>query len=439
MAPLNVSGEVRVPGDKSISHRALMLSALATGTSHVRGILRSADVQSTAAVLRTLGVDVPDLDEDVLRIAGRGRRGLQAPAATLDCGNSGTTTRLMAGVCAGFAFESRFVGDASLSRRPMRRVARPLEAMGAQVLLSCDGLPMTVRGGALRPVVWRSEKSSAQIKSAILLAAVVAGVEATVREPEQSRDHSERMLRAAGVTVSTDQTTVTVSPADTLRPLDIAVPGDPSSAAFFAALAVLCDRGELLLPGVGVNPTRTGFYDALRRMGARIRVEGERREGDEPVGTIVASASGGSLRATAAGGAEIPTMIDELPLLACVAARAVGTTEITGAAELRVKESDRIAAVVANLRTLGVDAEELVDGLRVTGSDRPLRGHVVTHGDHRLAMAFGVLGALPGNEITIDDPDCAIVSFPGFWELLARVTGRGTGSEPGHRARSSLP
>jgi 3-phosphoshikimate 1-carboxyvinyltransferase len=424
MAPLTVGGEVRVPGDKSISHRALMLSALSSGTSTIRGILQSADVHSTADVLRTLGVAVPPLAGETLVIAGRGRRGLLAPSTPLDCGNSGTTTRLMAGICAGHPFESVFVGDASLSRRPMRRVARPLAAMGAEVALAGDVLPMTVRGGALRAIEWTSEKASAQIKSAILLAAVVGGVDAMVREPEPSRDHSERMLRSAGVRVAVNGTSVAVAPAESLDPIHIVVPGDPSSAAFFAALAVLATRGELRLPGVGVNPTRMGFFDALRRMGATIRVGDHRDEGGEPVATITVSAGAGALRATSVGGVEIPTMIDELPLLACVAARVEGTTEITGAGELRVKESDRIATVIANLRALGVDAEELPDGLRVTGSDRPLRGRVESHGDHRLAMAFGILGALPGNAITIDDPACAAVSFPAFWELLASATTR---------------
>ncbi len=422
MAALSIAGEVRVPGDKSISHRALMLATLGSGQSRVRGILRSADVESTAAVLRALGANVPALSSDIT-VSGRGLRGLREATSALDCGNSGTTTRLMAGICAGHAFTSRFIGDASLSRRPMRRVARPLEAMGASVELAGDGLPMTIRGGALRAVDWRSEKSSAQIKSAILLAALVGGVEATVHEPEASRDHSERMLRALGVVVETRGVAVTIHPSTAIAPLDVAVPGDPSSAAFFAALAVLSGRGELRLPGVGLNPTRIGFFRALQRMGASVRFDDVRDEGGEPVGTIVAAASGGVLAGVAVGGNEIPTMIDELPMLACVASRSEGTTEITGAAELRVKESDRIAAVVANLRALGGDAEELPDGMRVTGSDKPLRGRVITHGDHRLAMAFGILATLPGNEITIDDPDCAIVSFPGFWSQLAAVTG----------------
>jgi 3-phosphoshikimate 1-carboxyvinyltransferase len=321
----------------------------------------------------------------------------------------------------------------------MRRVARPLEAMGAEVLLAGDGLPMTVRGGALHPVEWQNEKSSAQVKSAVLLAALVGGVEATVVEPDASRDHSERMLRALGVDVQTVGGSVTIRPAAALHPLDIEVPGDPSSAAFFAALAVLASSGELRMPNVGLNPTRTGFFHALRRMGADVRFEDERDVGGEPVGTIVARASGRNLRSTTASGAEIPTMIDELPLLACLAARAEGTTVITNAAELRVKESDRIATVVANLRTLGVDARELPDGLSVTGSDRPMRGRAVTHGDHRMSMAFGVLGALPGNEVTVDDPACAIVSFPGFWELLGAVAGKAQAREPRHGAGSTAP
>ena len=424
MAALTVGGTVRVPGDKSISHRALMLGALATGRSRVRGILESADVHSTAAVLRALGVAVPSLGA-AFELEGRGLRGLRASAEPLDCGNSGTTTRLMAGVCAGQTFASRFVGDASLSRRPMRRIARPLELMGARVELT-DGerLPMTVHGAALRPITWESEKSSAQVKSAILLAGLVAGVPVTVGEPERSRDHSERMLRALGAVVTVDgDNRVRLEPPASLHALDVAVPGDPSSAAFVGALAALADRGALTIDGVCLNPTRTGFFDALRAMGADIHVDAAGDQGGEPVGAITVRA-GSSLRATRVEGAQVPSMIDELPLLACVAARAEGTTEIRGASELRVKESDRIAAVVANLVALGVEASELPDGMLVTGSDRALRGRAITHGDHRLAMAFGVLGALPGNEIEVDDPDCAIVSFPGFWRLLDSLTAR---------------
>lgn len=415
---MRVSGEVAVPGDKSISHRALILSAVARGQSRVTNILQSADISSTACVLRALGVAIPPLADDML-VQGVGRRGLRTPAAPLDCGNSGTTTRLMAGVVAGAAVTARFEGDASLSRRPMARVAVPLRAMGAVVQLPASGgLPMDVVGAPLKEIDYVSEAASAQIKSAVLLAAVMAHVPARVREPAPSRDHTERMLAARGVTVRLHDDGAEVMPVVELSALDIRVPGDPSSAAFLAALAALADAGELLLTGVCLNPTRAGFFHVLRRMGARVRIEAA-QEGGELVGSIVVAP--GTLTGTTIGASEVPAMIDELPLLACVAARADGVTEIRGAEELRVKESDRIAAVVDNLRGLGVDAEERPDGLRVRGGTKPLVGRVSTHGDHRLAMAFGVLGALPGNAVEIDDRDCVAVSYPAFWSDLDRV------------------
>lgn len=417
---MRVEGTIRVPGDKSISHRALMLAALGDGRSRVTGILDSADVRSTAGVLRAMGVDVPALGSD-MTVVGVGLRGLRAPSVDLDCGNSGTTTRLMAGIVAAQPFAARFVGDASLSRRPMGRVARPLTAMGAA--FACEGadgrLPMTVRGGALQDLEWTSETASAQVKSAIVLAGVCAGVEVTVREPQRSRDHTERMLAARGVDVWVHEHAVHVPPATRLAPLDTAVPGDPSSAAFFAGLAALADSGALTMPDVCLNATRTGFFFALARMGARLVVDDERQEGGEDVGTVVVTAGTG-LRGTHVDGAEVPTLIDELPLLACLAACADGETVVRGAAELRVKESDRIAAVVANLRALDVDADELPDGFVVRGRGRrPFSGAVDTYGDHRLAMGFGILGAIPGSDVVVDDPACVDVSFPGFWSTLA--------------------
>jgi 3-phosphoshikimate 1-carboxyvinyltransferase len=426
MAPLTrgglaVSGELVVPGDKSISHRALICAALAEGRSRVRAILPSDDVRSTAGVLRALGVEIPELG-DSIEITGRGRRSLQAPSGDLDCGNSGTTARLMAGVVAGAGITARFTGDSSLSRRPMRRVQRPIETMGGRVELPPHGgLPMTVHGASLTDVEWTSDTASAQVKSCVLLAALCAGVEATVREPSRSRDHTERMLASMGAEVWVNETAVLLFPGQTLRPLDLTVPGDPSSAAFFAALAALAPRGELLARRVGVNETRTGFFAALREMGGSIELEGVTQEGGEQVADL-RIAAGRSLAAVTIGEDAIPTLIDELPLLACVAAYATGETRVTGAAELRVKESDRIAAVVQNLRTLGADAEEQPDGFIVRGTSPRLRGTVRTHGDHRLAMAFGVLSALPDNEIAIDDRDCVAVSYPGFWRDLARVT-----------------
>jgi len=417
------SRPVRVPGDKSISHRALICAALAGGRSRIRHVLRSADVQSTAGTLRALGVAIPALGDDV-RVTGLGLRKLRAPAAALDCGNSGTTARLMAGVLSAHPFTSRLIGDESLSRRPMARVAKPLEAMGARFAFeSGQHLPVTIEGGDLQALTWESATASAQVKSAILLAGLVAGVPVSVTEPVRSRDHTERMLSALGVEVRSCGGEAALTPASDIPPFQLDVPADPSSAAFLAALAAaggLPGATALELTDVALNPTRLGFFRVLRDMGAVISWEVEREECGEPVGTIRVAA--GSLAAASIRGEQVPAMIDELPMLACLATRADGETEITGAGELRVKESDRIARVVENLRAVGADADELPDGLRVRGSRTPLRGGIRAHGDHRLAMAFGVLGALRGNEIVVDDRHCVTVSYPGFWSDLERLT-----------------
>ncbi|MHB1223908.1 MAG: 3-phosphoshikimate 1-carboxyvinyltransferase [Gemmatimonadaceae bacterium] len=420
MKPLIVGGELRVPGDKSISHRALLLAALSRGRSLVRSALLSADIGSTTDALRRLGVEIPALGPE-MTVRGVGLRGLTPAGHALDCGNSGTTTRLLAGVLAGHPFDTVLTGDASLSRRPMGRIARPLEQMGARITLGeGGGLPMTVRGGELRSIDHVSEVASAQVKSAVLLAGLVGGVPVSVHEPAVSRDHTERMLAARGVQIVRDGTHVFLTPVDGLAALDVAVPADPSSAAFMAGFAALADGGELCLRDVCLNPTRAGFFDVLARMGAAVRMEG-REAGGELVGSVMIRPAG--LVATVVQPSEVPSLIDELPLVACLAARADGDTEIRGAAELRVKESDRIAAVVTNLRALGVEAEELTDGMRIRGGSAPLTGRVVTHGDHRLAMAFGVLAALPGNDVEIDDRGCVAVSYPDFWRDLARVAG----------------
>jgi 3-phosphoshikimate 1-carboxyvinyltransferase len=410
---------LRVPGDKSISHRALMLAALGRGRSRLRGLLQSADVESTAQVLRDLGVNVPAIDTAEVVVEGQGLRGLHEPSAPLDCGNSGTTARMMAGIVAGAGLRATFVGDASLSRRPMRRVASPLQAMGASVTLPENGgLPMTLRGGALHGITWRPEIASAQIKSAVLLAGLVADVPVEVEEPAATRDHTERMLRARGVDVRVEGLSVALNPRARLDACDVDIPGDPSSAAFVAGLAAMggVRGGELRAENVGINPARLGGFRALHRMGARIAHEDVSDQGGEPVATLLCSVA--ELHGITIAPEEVPGLIDELPLLAVVAARAAGETRVTGAEELRVKESDRIAAVVAGLRAVGADAEELPDGFIVRGSDRPLRGRVVTHGDHRIAMAFGVLGALPGSAIEVDDPSCCAVSWPSFWDDL---------------------
>ncbi|WP_309672320.1 3-phosphoshikimate 1-carboxyvinyltransferase [Gemmatimonas sp.] len=427
-SPLTVRGIIRAPGDKSISHRSLIFAAMASGPTRIRDILASADVHATAGALRDMGADIPALSDDFV-VQGRGVEALHSPESALDCGNSGTTTRLIAGLVAGLAGRvARFEGDASLSRRPMRRIAAPLTQMGARIdfegASGHDGLPMRVHGMPLSAITFVNTHASAQVKGALMLAGLASGSGVTVQEPQRSRDHSERMLIARGVQLAVSDDGVMLPPGQTLTAVDVVVPSDPSSATFFAALAALADEGELRLENVCLNPTRTGAFDVLRRMGVRIDIEEARTIGGESIGTLVVFPA--LLRATSIGGAEIPRCIDELPMLACVAARAVGETRITDAGELRVKESDRIRAVVENLRRLGVDAEELPDGMRIVGSQASLSGHVVTHGDHRLAMAFGILGAIPGNRITIDDPGCVSVSYPTFWRDLAQAIGPAT-------------
>jgi 3-phosphoshikimate 1-carboxyvinyltransferase len=428
---LRISGDVRVPGDKSITHRALMFAAAAEGESRLSGLLPGEDCQSTASVLRALGCDVPAVPADggEIVVRGRGIEAWRAPSQPLDCGNSGTTSRLMMGLLASRPFASVVTGDASLRGRPMRRITRPLEQMGARFreLESPDRLPIEITGGALRGIDYVSPKASGQIKSAVLLAGLGARVPVSVTEPALSRDHTERMLSALGAPVRTEETPGGVRAVldawdAPLPPLDLRVPGDPSSAAFLAALALLADAGELRIRGVLANPTRTGFFSLARLMMGLVHWERGRAEGGEPVSDLVVRPS--RLKAVQIGGADIPAAIDEIPVLAVLAARAEGETRITGAGELRVKESDRIAAIVSNLRAVGADAEELEDGLVVRGGDRPLRGRVTTHADHRIAMAFGVLAALPGNEIDIDDRACAAVSFPGFWETIDSLARR---------------
>lgn len=422
MRTLRVGGSLRVPGDKSISHRALMFGALGDGESIVRGLLTSADVKSTAGMLRALGVTIPEVTTEPMRIRGVGRTALRVPSAPLDGGNSGTTTRLMAGILAAAPFASTVIGDDSLSKRPMRRVAKPLSAMGARFeFANGDGLPMTIHGGSLRGLTWFSETASAQVKSAILLAGLVADVPVEVHETAATRDHTERMLRGRGVDVRTEGLVVSLNPNGKLAALDTNVPGDPSSATFFAALAAIAESGSVEITHVCTNSSRSGALQVLARMGALVAFENMRDDGGEPVADLIVSPR--LLRGTEIHPDDVPSLIDELPILACVAACAEGETRVTGAHELRVKESDRITAVVTALRAVGADAEELPDGFVVRGSDRRYAGHVITHGDHRIAMAFGVLGARFGASITVDDPACVDVSYPGFWKDLARVTG----------------
>lgn len=416
---MKVRGTVRVPGDKSISHRALLLASLAEGESRIRGIPDSADVASTAHVLRAMRIEVPVLT-DTIRMKGVGLRGLRPPRGSLDCGNSGTTARLVAGMVAANPFSARFEGDSSLSRRPMKRIAEPLTYMGARFDFEReDGLPMIVHGVDLRSIDWDTGGSSAQVKSAILLAGLIAGVEVRVTERIPSRDHTERMLRAMGVDVENDGNQVCLRPSQSLEAVEFEVPGDPSSAACFVALATMADEGELLLEGICLNPTRTGFLSAVRRMGGQVSSEEIKERAGERIGSLRVRPS--SLKGIDIGHDEVPSLIDEVPLLACLAAGCGVDLEVTGAAELRVKESDRITTVVDNLVAIGAEAEELPDGLRVHGRRAGFSGTVDAHGDHRVAMAFGVLAAVGGNRITVEGAECVAVSYPRFWDDLARA------------------
>ena len=424
--------EIRVPGDKSITQRALIVASLASGESRLRGLLPSADPQSTAAVLRALGAVIAPLPGDggELHLAGVGLEGLVDPGRVLDFQNSGTGARLILGVLSGQSMTTTVTGDDSLRNRPMARVTEPLAKMGARFdfLGEPERLPIEVMGGALRPLQYETPVASAQVKSALLLAGITSGAFVLVSEPRPSRDHTERILSLAGAPVLSHSSggrwhVELRDPPDRLQPLDLEVPGDFSSAAFLVALALLGGvAGGLRIDHVGLNPTRIGLLAVLARMGARIDTEHAVGvdSADEPVGTLITAQS--QLTGTEIDEREVPGMIDEFPILAVLAARAHGVTRITGASELRVKESDRIKVLVENLRTVGVEAEELKDGMEIVGSDRPLSGRVPTHHDHRIAMAFGILGAVPGNRIEVEEPSVADVSFHGFWECLRRLT-----------------
>ena len=420
-----VDGVTRVPGDKSITHRALLFATLARGTSHVGGALTSLDARSSARVLRQLGAEISPLQsERIVTITGRGR--LLRPDTTLHCGNSGTTTRLLLGMLAGHAFSARLTGDASLRRRPMRRVTAPLEQMGARVSeMVSDGLPLTIRGGKLRGLRYDMPVSSAQIKSCLLLAGVTGKVPVSLREPTgRSRDHTERLLRAFGYLVEdTAEGWIVFEPTGRIEPFDLQVPGDPSSAAFLIGAAALAEAGTLRIARVGVNPTRIGFLEVLGRMGAPVRRETEDETFGEPVADLVAGPA--ELCATEVRPEEIPGLIDEIPLLAVVASRARGTSVFRDVGELRVKESDRLGLIAQNLRACGVTAEVRGDDLWVEGGDAAPVGKVRTAGDHRLAMAFAVLGTLPGAKVRIDDMACADVSFPRFPQTLRAVRKQG--------------
>jgi 3-phosphoshikimate 1-carboxyvinyltransferase len=417
-----LSGRVRVPGDKSISHRALMLGALATGRTAISGLLEGEDILATAAALEALGCPVRKHGA-VWEVLGRGVGGLAEPACDLDFGNSGTGVRLMMGLIAGHDMTVRLTGDASLSRRPMGRVLRPLMAMGLEVKdTGKDTLPLRVRGSAdLIPIEYRLPVASAQIKSAVLFAGLHAAGATTVVEPEATRDHTERMLRHFGAEVKVGERdglrAVTVEGDAELEGRRVAVPGDPSSAAFLAAAALTVPGSEVAIENVLVNPTRTGFYLTLREMGADIAFENEREAGGEPVADLLVRHS--RLRGVRVPPQRAPSMIDEYPVLACLAAHAAGETRMEGLAELKVKESDRLAATAAGLASNGVAAKVDGDTLTVAGG-KGVRGGglVATHLDHRIAMAFLTLGLGADRPVRVDDAATIATSFPEFRSLM---------------------
>jgi len=418
----SLRGTVSVPADKSISHRSAMLSALADGRSRIRNYPRSADPLSTLAVLRGLGVSMSRDEDDVLVVDGVGLDGLKPPSEPLDCGNSGTTIRLLSGILAGQPFGSVLTGDDSLRQRPMQRIADPIKAMNGRVHLVDDHAPIRLRPSrsGLKAIRYRLPVASAQVKSCVLLAGLFANGRTTVVEPTPSRDHTERMLGLETHEVGGVRE-IYVDGGERIEPATWTVPGDFSGAAFFIVAATLTPDSDLRIEGVGLNPSRTALLDVLRDMGADITVENERAEGSEPIGDLrVRSAP---LEGTSIRGRMIPNLIDEIPVLAVAGACATGTTEIRDAEELRVKETDRLHAITENLRAMGGRIQEHTDGLTIEGNGPQLLGTSVdSFDDHRIAMAVGVASCVAHGQTEVNNADCAKVSFPGFWKELDRVS-----------------
>lgn len=424
-APRRLRGIVHVPGDKSISHRAVILNAVAGGQARITNFLPGADCLSTIACVRALGVVVEHEGAEV-QVHGAGLHGLREPTDVLDCGNSGTTLRLLTGLLAGAPLFAVLTGDASLRSRPQRRIVVPLRALGAWLDGRDDGdrAPLAVRGARLQGGQYALPVASAQVKSALLLAALAGEGPLTLTGQIASRDHTERMLRAMGVDLQINPEQIVLQPpTDPLLPypLSLRVPGDPSSAAFWWVAAAIHPDAELTTVGVCLNPTRTGALDVLRAMGAAVEITDERLEGSEPVGNVTVRSS--ALHGVTIGGDLIPRLIDEIPVLAVAAACATGDTLIRDAQELRAKETDRIATVAAGLAALGVGVEPTADGMAIVGRGGPaLKGaELYSHGDHRLAMAWAIAALVASGTTRIHDPQAVAVSYPGFWETLAEV------------------
>lgn len=420
---VSLLGAISVPGDKSISHRSVLIGALCDGETRVRGFGRSGDTEASIAAVRACGAEIVEEDVDTLLVRGVGVRGLEAPGGPIDCGNSGTTMRLLAGILAGQRGSFELVGDESLSRRPMERIAEPLRRMGAAVATTDGTPPLRIAGAELEAIDYLLPVASAQVKSAVLLAGLNARGRTSVVEPLPTRDHTEIMLAAAGARLARRGNGASVERAERLELDALEVPGDFSSAAPFIVAATLLAGSELVIQGVGLNPRRTGLIDVLERMGARIAVFNRRHAGGELVGDLEVRSA--ELTATAVVPDEVPLLVDELPLFALAAAHARGDSSVAGAQELRVKETDRVDMVVTALRALGVRAEAREDGFRVRGvPSRPRGGAVDSGGDHRIAMLGAVAGLSSRDGVEVRGAEAVAVSFPGFFQLLDSVTQR---------------
>jgi len=421
---VSLRGAVAVPGDKSISHRAVLIGSICEGETVVRGFGRSGDTESTVRAMQALGVEIEELAADELRIHGVGLRGLHASSEPIDCGNAGTLVRLLSGILAGQAWQQfELRGDESLSSRPMGRIADPLTLMGAGVETADGRLPLGLEGRPLRGIRYELPVASAQVKSCLLLAGLYADGDTTVMEPVPTRDHTERMLRAAGARLRGKPGRIAVSPADRLELGEVVVPGDISSAAPLILAATLLPGSELIVSGVGVNPTRTGFLDVLERMGARISIFNRRTVAGEPVADLEVTHA--ELVATEIEPSEVPRLVDELPLFVLAAAMAHGDSGVRGAEELRAKETDRIAAVVDGLRALGAHVTATPDGFQIRGvPTRPRGGRMSAAGDHRVAMLAAV-GALASRDgVEIEGAETVAISFPGFFDLIESLAQR---------------
>lgn len=418
-----LKGEITIPGDKSISHRAVMLGSLAKGTTEITHFLQGGDCLSTISCFRKLGIEIENTPERIL-IHGKGLHGLSAPGEILDCGNSGTTTRLISGILSGQTFSSTLTGDASIQKRPMKRIIDPLSQMGARInSINNNGCaPLRIEGQPLKGIHYHSPIASAQVKSAILLAGLYADRETSITEPYVSRNHSEIMLSSFGARLIPSDTTITIQPEPVLEGQKITVPGDISSAAYFIGAGLLVPGSELLLKNVGINPTRDGILRVAKDMGAEIELSNQSLNGGEKTADLLIRSC--PLKGTVIGGALIPALIDEIPIIAVMAAFARGTTVIRDAAELKVKESNRIQVMADNLTAMGCPVEPTEDGLIIHGG-HPLQGAVIdSHKDHRIAMSFAVASLLAEGRTTILDKECVGISYPDFYRELERLTGQ---------------